>query len=103
MDPPIHTEYFLSGGAMILNFHCGWGKGSDFLLHTVSNSWVHSGSTRQDSIGIQIFSDIDVTFHDRVVGSFMDTAGFHSQERWLEECFWVSESFISNCDYLTVR
>merc|ERR1712018_160243 len=32
----------------------------------------------------------------------MDTAGFHSQERWLEEGFWGTETFIANGDNLAI-
>merc|ERR1739844_2628 len=32
----------------------------------------------------------------------MDTAGFHSQERWLEEGFWGTETFVANGDNLAV-
>merc|ERR1719429_369128 len=86
-----------------LNFLCGWGKGSDFLLHTVSNSRVHGGSSRQDSVSIQIFSDINITFHDGMVCGFMDTARFHSQERWLEECFRASESFLISTSHFMME
>ena len=47
-----------------LDLHGGWSKGGDFLLHTISNTWVHSGTTREDSVGIKILSDIDITLHD---------------------------------------
>merc|ERR1712088_1263 len=32
----------------------------------------------------------------------MDTAGFHSQEGWLEEGFWGTESFVANGDNLAI-
>merc|ERR1712242_194790 len=32
----------------------------------------------------------------------MDTAGFHSQEGWLEEGFWGTETFVANGDNLAV-
>jgi len=85
------------------DFHCGWGKGSNFLLHTVSNTWIHGGTSRQYSVGIQVLTNVDITLHDRIVCSFMNTTGFHTQEGWLEEGFWATESFISNSDYLSVR
>lgn len=56
----------------------GRGQGSDLLLHTVSDSWVHGGATREDSVGMQVFTDVNITFHDAVVGSLMDARGFHS-------------------------
>merc|ERR1719511_513452 len=32
----------------------------------------------------------------------MDTAGFHSQEGWLEEGFWGTETFVANGDDLSI-
>merc|ERR1719370_1238081 len=37
-----------------------------------------------------------------VVGGLMDTAGFHSQEGWLEEGFWGTETFVANGDDLSI-
>ena len=51
----------------------------------------------------RMWADIIIAFHDGVVGSFMDTSGFHTKERWLEESFWASESFIANRDNLSIR
>ncbi|KAH9494227.1 hypothetical protein DERF_014930 [Dermatophagoides farinae] len=47
-----------------LDFDGGWGQSSDFFLHTIGNTWVHCCTTRQDSVGEQIFTDINVAFHD---------------------------------------
>ncbi|PAV87101.1 hypothetical protein WR25_12714 [Diploscapter pachys] len=60
-------------------------KGSDFLLHSVGDSRVHRGSSREDGVGVQVFTDIDVALHDRVVGRLMDASGFHAQEGWLKQ------------------
>merc|ERR1719431_971550 len=89
MDPPIQTEYFLSGGAMILilmveggerskdgssnpdrvlplwwsndlDLDGGRSKCGDFLLHTVSNTRVHGGASRHDSVGIEILTDVNI-------------------------------------------
>merc|ERR1712076_329066 len=32
----------------------------------------------------------------------MDTAGFHSQEGWLEEGFWGTKTFVANGDDLSI-
>merc|ERR1711944_344080 len=32
----------------------------------------------------------------------MDTTGFHSQEGWLEEGFWGTETFVANGDNLSI-
>lgn len=47
-----------------LDLNGGWSQGSDFLLHSVSNTRVHGGTTGQDSVGIQILTDVDVALHN---------------------------------------
>merc|ERR1739844_503178 len=63
---------------------------------------VHGGATRHDSVGIQVLTDVNITLHDGVVGGLMDTAGFHTQERRLEESLRGTEPLIANGDNLTV-
>jgi len=67
-------------GSDDLNLDRGWSQCSDFLLHTISNTWVHGGTTGQDGVGVQVLTDVDVALHDRVVHGLMNTARFHSQE-----------------------
>merc|ERR1711976_262626 len=85
-----------------LDLDGGWSKSSDLLLHSVGNTWVHGGATRHDSVGVQVLSDINIALHDGVVGGLMDSAGLHSEEGWLEESLWASESLVSDGDDLTV-
>merc|ERR1712223_345658 len=85
-----------------LDLNGGWSQGSDFLLHSVSNTWVHGGASRHDGVGVQVLTDVNIAFHDGVVGGLMDTAGFHSQEGWLEEGFWGTETFVANGDNLAI-
>merc|ERR1719154_166567 len=47
-----------------LNLDGGWCKGGDFLLHTISNTRVHGGTTGQDIVGVQVLTDINVAPHD---------------------------------------
>merc|ERR1719192_1695940 len=77
-------------------------QGSDLLLHTVSNSRVHGGATRHDSVGIEVLPDVNITLHDGVVGGLMDTTGLHAQERRLEEGLGGTEPLIANGDDLAV-
>ena len=86
-----------------LDLHGWWSEGGDFLLHTVSNTWEHGRSSRQDGVGVQVLTDVDIAFHDGVVGGFVDTSRFHTNEGGLEEGFWASESFVSNSDDLSIR
>merc|ERR1719227_95883 len=85
-----------------LDLNGGWSKSGDFLLHTISNTRVHGGATGHDSVGVQVLSDVNIALHDGVVGGFMDTAGFHSEEGRLEEGLRGTEPFVTDGDDLTV-
>ena len=37
-----------------LDLHGGRSQGGDLLVHTISNTRVHGGATRQDGVGIEI-------------------------------------------------
>ena len=67
-----------------LNLHGCWSEGSDLLLHPVSDARIHRGAAGEDSVGVQILTDVHVTLHDGVIIRFMDTSGFHPQEGRLE-------------------
>merc|ERR1712099_76905 len=85
-----------------LDLDGGRSKSGDFLLHTVSNTRVHGGASRHDSVGIEILADVNIALHDGVVGGLMDAAGFHSEEGRLEESLWAAEPLIANGDDLAV-
>jgi len=85
-----------------LDLHGGWGKSGDLLLHTVSNTWVHGGTAGEDVVSVEVLSDVNVALHDRVVGGLVDTGRFHTDEGWLEEGLWATESLVTNGDDLTV-
>merc|ERR1711962_429103 len=46
-----------------LNLHGGWSQGSDLLLHTVSNTRIHGGASRQDNVSVQVLPDVNITLH----------------------------------------
>jgi len=85
-----------------LDLHGGWGEGGDLLLHSVGNTWVHGGTTGEDVVGVEVLSDINIALHDGVVGGLVDTGGLHTDEGWLEEGLWASESLVTDGDDLTV-
>ena len=68
------------GGSDDLDLDGGGSQGGDLLLHAVSNTGVHGGASGQDSVGVQVLSDVNITLHDGVVGSLVNSAGFHSEE-----------------------
>jgi hypothetical protein len=90
-------------GSNDLDLDGGWSKSSDLLLHTVSNTRVHGGASRHDSVGIEILTDVNIALHDGVVGGLMDATGLHSQEGRLEEGLRGTEPLIANGDDLAVR
>jgi len=90
-------------GSNDLDLDGGRSQGSDLLLHTVSNTRVHGGTTRHNSVGIQVLPDVNITLHDRVVGSLMDTTGLHTKEGRLEQSLRAPEPLVTNGDDLTVR
>lgn len=61
-----------------LDLHGAGGQSSDLLLHSVRNTRVHGGPTRQHVVGVKVFADVNVAFHDAVVGGFVDAGGLHS-------------------------
>merc|ERR1712021_33500 len=85
-----------------LDLHGGGSQGGDLLLHAIGNAGVHGGATGEDSVGVQILTDVHVTLHDGVVGGLVDTGSFHTQEGWLEQGLWASESLVTDGDDLSV-
>ena len=69
-------------------------------MHTISNTWVHGGTTGEDVVGVEILTDINVALHDGVVGGLVDTSGFHTDEGRLEEGLGASETLVTNGDDL---
>jgi hypothetical protein len=59
---------------------------------------VHGGTTGHDDIGIKIFSDIDISFLDRIEGQFVHTLILFSDHFRLEKDFGASESLVTQGD-----
>ena len=79
MEPPIHTEYFLSGGAMILIFMLLGARAVISFCILSAITWVHAGASGENGVGVQILTDINVALHDAVVcGSHGYASGFHT-------------------------
>merc|ERR1712055_843086 len=67
-------------GSDDLDLDGGGSENCDLLLHTISNTGVHSGATGEDSVGVQVLTDVDVALHDGVEDGLVGTAGLHTQE-----------------------
>merc|ERR1712012_32185 len=89
-------------GSNDLDLDGGGSKGSDLLLHTVSNTRVHGGATRHDGVGVQVLPDVNIALHDGVVGGLVDTAGLHAKEGRLEEGLRGTEPLVADGDDLAV-
>ncbi|TRY75420.1 hypothetical protein TCAL_16797 [Tigriopus californicus] len=85
-----------------LDLDGGRGQGRDLLLHTISDTGVHGGAAGHDGVGVQVLTDVHVALHDRVVGGLVDAAGFHAQERGLEEGLGGAEALVADGDDLAV-
>jgi len=90
-------------GSDNLNLHGGWCEGGDLLLHAVGNAGVHGSAAGKDGVGVEILSDVDIALHDGVVSSLVDASGLHTEEGWLEESLWASESLVADGNDLSVR
>ena len=55
-----------------LDLDGGRSKSSNFLLHAVSNTGVHGGTTGEDVVSKKIFPDINITSHNRLIHCFMN-------------------------------
>jgi len=53
-------------------------QSSQFLLHSVSDSREHGGSSRENNVSVQVLSDINVALHDGVVSGLVDSCSFHT-------------------------
>ena len=102
-----------------LDLHRRGSERSDFLLHTIGDTWVHGGTARlenvrnglkhqigdayHDNVSVEILPHIDVALHDGVESGDVDTTALKTEHAGLEESFRSSESLVANRDDLTVR
>jgi len=93
---------FTLGGSNDLDLDGGGSEGGDLLLHTISNTRVHGGAARHYVVCEKVLTNIDITSHDGVKDSLVNTNRLHTQKRRLEESFWSAEPFIADGNNLTV-
>ena len=109
MDPPIQTEYFLSGGATILTFMLEGDKlVSSFCIRSAIPGYMvvppdrttfpylmqclRNISRSRSEIYSQVPTDIQVALEDGVVSGFVNTVSLKTEEGRLEESFWSTET-----------
>mgnify|MGYP005999693551 CR=1 FL=1 len=90
-------------GSDDLDLHGGRGKSNQLLVHALSNTREHGGSSGENDVAVQVLTDIDIALHDGVVAGLVDTSRLHTQERGLEEGLRATESLVTDGDHLTIR
>ncbi len=74
-----------------LDLNGGGSEGSELLGQSLDDTWKHGGASRQDDIGEQVTSDINVALHDGLVDAIMNTRGVLFNEGGLKENLRTSE------------
>mmetsp|Transcript_59928 Transcript_59928/g.147321 ORF Transcript_59928/g.147321 Transcript_59928/m.147321 type:complete len:346 (+) Transcript_59928:412-1449(+) len=90
------------GGGDDLDLHGRGSEGSDLLLHAVGDAAEHGGAAREHDVAVQVLTDVNVAFHDRVVGGLMDARRLKADERGLEENLGAAEALVADGDDLAV-
>merc|ERR1719374_197914 len=85
-----------------LDLHGGRSQGGDLLLHAVSDTGVHGGASREDGVGVEVLTDIDVALHDGVEGSLMNTDDLHAQESGAEHGLGAAETLVADGHDLSI-
>merc|ERR1719149_441222 len=85
------------------DFHSGGSQCCEFLGHALTNAGKHCGSTGEHNVAVEVFANIDITFHDGLEGGVMDATGLLANEAWLEEHLRAAEALATNCDDITIR
>ena len=85
-----------------LDLHGRRCEGDDFLGQTLGDVAEHGSTTGKNNVGVKILTNINITLHDGLEQSVVDTTGLLTNERWLEENFWAAETFVTNGNDVTV-
>jgi hypothetical protein len=85
-------------GSGDLDLDGGGGKSGDLLVHSLGNTGVHGGTSGHDNVSVEILSDINITLHDRVESSLVDTSSLKTQHGGVEEGLGSSESLVTDGD-----
>merc|ERR1711931_358777 len=93
---------FSLGRSNDLDLHGGGSQGGDLLLHTIGDTRVHGGATRQDGVSIEILAEINVRLGDGVEAALVDANDLHTKERWTEHGLGAAETLIANGDNLSI-
>ena len=93
---------FALRGGDDLDLHGGGSKGSDLLLHAVSDAGKHGGASGENDVAVKVLADINIALHDGVVGGLVDANRLQADERGLEQNLGAAEALVADGDNLTV-
>lgn len=85
--------------------HVGlWAQSFQFLLKSIWESLVESGSSGKDNVRVKILSNVDVALLDRLESHGVHTGGLVSllDKSWIEESLWGQESWGVHGDGLSI-
>jgi len=88
-----------------LNLVLLWSKVVELFLKSIWETFIKSGSTGEDYVSAEIFSNIKIAFFDRLVTHGVHSWGFISflNKAWVEKCLWSHESWGIDVNGLTIR
>mmetsp|Transcript_29594 Transcript_29594/g.54303 ORF Transcript_29594/g.54303 Transcript_29594/m.54303 type:complete len:380 (+) Transcript_29594:92-1231(+) len=78
------------------------GQRRDLLAHTLTDSRKHGGTSRQNNVGIQILTDIDIALHDGLEGGVRNTIHLETSQVRLKEDLGTTETFVPNNNNVTI-
>ena len=76
------------------------GEGCHFFLHAVSEARKHSGTTRQNNVGIEDLPDVNITLYDGVIEHITDAG--RSKDPHVEN-LGAQEPFFADGNHFAVR
>merc|ERR1711939_578461 len=89
-------------GSDHLDIHGGGSKGGELLGHALANALEHGGAAREDDVGVEVLTDVDVALHDGLEGAVVDARGLLADEGRLEEDLGSAEALVTNGDDVAV-
>jgi len=98
IDPPIRALR----GSHDLDLDRGRCKSSDFLGHTLTDSGEHGGTSRKDSVGVQILENIDITLHNGLERRVGNTVHSKTCQVRQEEYLRTTEALVTNDNDVTI-
>ena len=92
VDPPIHTEYFHSGGATTMSVIVNGTNAVNSSIMRSTIAWKRF-VPRDNTTFAYDLADVNGTLHDVLERSVVESAGFFTRRTWLDKHFHATETF----------